>query len=103
MSSGISNRSRWLARFNLNVLPDPGLYLSRSEQPSRGDHSPPENSRYTAPGMDRRPDAPQPRTSTIVVAGPVQRPASPEGTRRPVERPACAPPGTEVRGVEDLV
>src|SRR5215210_4186756 len=107
MSSGISNRSRWLPRFIPNVLPvlDGGLFLlnQRSEQPARGDHSSPENSRYSASRMHRSPDPPQPRTSTVVVAGPVQRPTPPEGTRRPVERSARAPPGTEVRGVEDLV
>src|SRR5215208_1242884 len=106
MSSGISNRSRWLPRFIPNILFvfDDGLSLlnQRSEQPACGDHSPTKHSRYASSRMHRRPDSPQPRTSTIIVPGPVQRPAPPEGTRRPVERSAHAPPGTEVRGVENL-
>ena len=65
MSSGISNRSRWLPRFIPNV--PPVLALSslnqRSEHSARRDHGPPENGRYAAPGMHRSPDPPQPRTS----------------------------------------
>src|SRR5215204_460483 len=103
MSSGISNRSRWLLRFIPNVPPVllPSLN-QRSEHSARRDHSPPENGRYAAPGMHRSPDPPQPRTPAIVVRGPVQRSAPPEGTHGPVQRPARAPPSAEVLWVEDL-
>src|SRR5215204_88218 len=105
MSSGISNRSRWLPRFILDVL---RLLLAsslnqRSEHSARGDHSPPENGRYATPRMHRCPDPPQPRTPTIVVRGPVQRSAPPERTHGTVQRPASAPPAAEVCGVQDLV
>src|SRR5215210_4337546 len=105
MSSGISNRSRWLLRFIPNVLSSFDLLLlnQRSEHPARRDHSSPQNCRYAAPGMHRSPDPPQPRTSTIVVRGPVQGSAPPERTRGPVERSSYAPPGAEVSRVEDLV
>src|SRR5215211_5989688 len=102
MSSGISNRSRWLLRFIPNVLFLVSLN-QRSEISARRDHSPPENGRYAASGMHRSPDPPQPRTSTIVVKRPVQRSALPERTHSPVQRPARAPPGAEVPWVEDLI
>src|SRR5919107_657206 len=102
MSSGISNRSRWLLRFIPNVLFLPSLN-QRSEHSARRNHSPPENGRYAAPGMHRSPDPPQPRTPAVVVERPVQRSAPPEGTRGPVQGPARAPPGAEVPRVEDLI
>src|SRR5215212_11576502 len=105
MSSGISNRSRWLPRFIPNFL-----RLSRafslnqgSEHPARGDHGPPENGGYATPGMHGSPDPPQPRTSALIVTGPVQRSAPPEGTDGPVESPVLAPPTAEVRRVQEPV
>src|SRR3712207_8825973 len=59
--------------------------------------------RYPATRVDRGPDAPQPGPLAVGVPRPVQRSAHPERPDRPVERPARAPPGPEVPGVQDLV
>src|SRR5215203_1009438 len=105
MLSGISNKSRWLPRFIPNFLClSRALSLNqRSEHPARGDHGPPENGGYAAPGMHRSPDPPQPRAPALVVSGPVQRPAPPEGTHGTVERPPLAAPAAEVRRVQETV
>src|SRR5215212_7015150 len=105
MSSGISNRSRWLPKFIPDILrvSQALSLIQRSDFPALGDQAPPENGGYAPAGMHRRPDPPQPWTFALVITGPVQRPASPEGTHGPVERPARASPAAEVRGIKEPV